>query len=91
MCDVYVPETLEQCKTNYLPPNYKYICCNEFGNPDGMVGSCIWCLEMTPYQFEMCNDESKIKSLCNNKKITRQEAIKLLSEQKERRYNNINE
>lgn len=59
----FVPECILQCKAHYVPPNKKYITCRDFGNPDGMNGGCHWCLEMTPYQWYMCSDESFLRSL----------------------------
>lgn len=53
----FVPETLDWCKKHYVPLIKQYISCNEFGYCDGMNGSCHWCREMTPYQWEMCRDE----------------------------------
>ena len=43
----FIPETLEWCKHHYVPPMDMYITCCDFGNNDGMNGSCHWCLEMT--------------------------------------------
>jgi hypothetical protein len=65
----FVPETLDWCQRHYVPPVKKYISCDEFGKPDGMNGSCHWCLEMFPYQWEMCQDESWIRGLLS--KISR--------------------
>lgn len=78
----FVPETLEQCKQHYIPPVEKYISCDEFGRSDGMNGSCHWCKEMCPYQFEMCRDESWLKGLIRNK--TRKEAIEFIEEYKQK-------
>ena len=58
-----VPETLEWCKLHYVPPIPEHINCKRFGHSDGMDGSCHWCREMTPYQFEMCSDETHIRGL----------------------------
>ena len=80
----YVPETIYQCRTSYIPPIKKYITCNDFGKSDGMDGCCHWCMEMFPYQFEMCHDESHIKShlvqgeYFNGKIKTREDAIKMI-------------
>ena len=60
---VFVPETIDYCCHHYIPPNKKYITCDEFPHTDGMDGSCWWCMEMTPYQWYMCQDESWIRSL----------------------------
>ena len=59
----FVPETLEWCTTHYTPPIKEYIHCPSFGNSDGMNGSCWHCMEMTPYQWVMCSDESWIRGL----------------------------
>jgi len=50
-------------KTKYNSPDYDLISCEEFGQLDGMNGSCHYCLEDTPYEFEMCSDESWKRSL----------------------------
>ena len=81
----FVPETLEQCKQHYVPPIKKYISCSEFGHSDGMNGSCHWCKEMCPYQFEMCQDESWIKGLLKNK--SREEAMGFIEKYKKKNYN----
>jgi len=56
-------ETLEQCENNYCRPVLKYISCEDFGKIDGMDGSCHFCKEMTPYQWHMCSDSSRIAQL----------------------------
>lgn len=80
-CDVsdFVPETLDWCKSHYVPPVQKYITCTDFGHTDAMNGSCWWCMEMTPYQWYMCQDESWVRSLLGDlsklKNKNRAEAI----------------
>lgn len=59
----FVPETLDWCQRHYVPPIKEYISCAEFGHSDPMNGSCHWCLEMCPYQWEMCQDEDRVRSL----------------------------
>lgn len=59
----FVPETLSWCRKHYVPKVEKYITCKEFGHSDGMDGACWWCMEMTPYQWHMCCDETWVKSL----------------------------
>ena len=63
MNEIFVPETIEQCKSHYLPPNHDYINCLNFGYADGMNGSCHWCREMTPYQWHMCLDAEWLRML----------------------------
>ncbi len=63
MDDTFVPETLEWCRKHYVPPVKEFISCENFGHMDGMDGTCHWCLEMCPYQWEMCNDETWIRGL----------------------------
>lgn len=77
-------ETLEQCRTHYCEPFPKYITCSEFGELDGMNGSCHWCKEMTPIQFEMCWDESCLrdKMKYGNSKC---EAVKKIEKEKNKR------
>ena len=83
-----VLETIEQCKTSYVPPIKTYINCSDFGKLDGMNGSCQFCAEMTPYLFEMCSDESCINSYLrqgkyfNGKVKTREDAIKTIHSHK---------
>ena len=78
----FVPETLEWCHKHYVPPIKKYISCKYFGKCDGMNGSCHWCLEMTPYQWEMCSDETQVKNLLRplsrNSAKTREEAAEFI-------------
>ncbi len=59
----FVPETFEWCTTHYTPPIKTYINCPSFGNSDGMSGYCWHCMEMTPYQWVMCADESWLRGL----------------------------
>lgn len=71
-----IPETLTWCRKHYVPPVQKFITCQNFGNINGMSGGCWWCMEMTPYQWHMCSDESWVRSLlrstaCKQKKIKR--------------------
>ena len=58
-----VPETLAQCRCHYNPPVKEHIHCPDFGKSDGTNGSCWWCMEMTPYQWHMCKDETWINGL----------------------------
>ena len=84
--NVYIPETLEQCRHNYLPKVDKYISCQYFGDCDGMNGSCIWCREMTPYQWQMCRDESSLKNIMYlHPEYTKEEAISQIQKQKNER------
>lgn len=82
-----IPETLTWCRQHYVPPVKKFITCQKFGNIDGMDGACWWCMEMTPYQWHMCSDESWIRGLlrptaCKRKK-SRKEAIEFIEEYKQ--------
>lgn len=54
---------MEDYKTKYNKPDHRFITCNNFGHSDGMNGSCHYCREDTPYEFEMCSDESWKRSL----------------------------
>lgn len=67
----FVPEKLSDCKQHYIPPVQKHITCKQFGNCDGMDGSCHWCREMTPYQWEMCRDENWLRMLTSPYSLTR--------------------
>lgn len=58
-----VPETLMQCRNHYNPPVQRFISCGQFGKLDCMDGGCYWCMEMTPYQWHMCIDESWVREL----------------------------
>lgn len=93
----FVPETLDWCQRHYVPPVKKFISCGEFGHLDSMDGSCHWCLEMCPYQWEMCSDESWVRGLlspiaCKPAK-TREEAIQFIEDYKQGRIDDdvINE
>ncbi len=83
-----VPETLTWCRQHYVPPVQKYIICDEFGHSDGMNGGCWWCMEMTPYQWHMCQDESWIRGLLSpiarRGKYSRAEAITFIEQYKQR-------
>lgn len=59
----FIPETLTWCRQHYVPPVKEHIHCPDFGKTDGTNGSCWWCMEMTPYQWHMCQDESWVKGL----------------------------
>lgn len=84
----FVPETLTWCRQHYVPPVKEHIHCPEFGNSDGMSGSCWWCMQMTPYQWHMCKDESWVRGLmspcariqCKD----RSEAVQFIEEYKQR-------
>lgn len=58
-----IPETLTQCRCHYVPPIDEYIHCVGFGHADATNGSCWWCMEMTPYQWHMCQDETWVRGL----------------------------
>ena len=86
-----VPETLDWCKEHYTPPVKEHIHCPDFGKCDGTNGGCWWCMEMTPYQWHMCSDETWIKGLINpygkpagHVCLTRQEAATFIEEYKQR-------
>lgn len=83
-----VPETLTWCRHHYVPPVEKFITCSEFGHSDGMSGGCWWCMEMTPYQWHMCQDESWVRGLLSptacRMKGSRSEAVKFIEQYKQR-------
>lgn len=85
----FVPETLDWCQRHYVPPVKKYINCGSFGHPDPMDGSCHWCLEMCPYQWEMCQDEDWVRGLLSpiarKPAKTREEAIEFIENYKQGR------
>ncbi len=62
----FVPETLTWCRQHYVPPVQEHIHCPDFGKSDGTNGSCWWCMEMTPYQWHMCKDESWVRGLLSS-------------------------
>ena len=80
----YVPESLEFCKTHYVPPIARYISCECFGNNDGTDGGCHWCLEMTPYQWNMCADAQSVRCAMQNCKLSYEDAIKSVEANKNR-------
>ena len=59
----FIPETLTWCRQHYVPPVKEHVHCPDFGKSDGMNGSCWWCMEMTPYQWHMCQDETWVIGL----------------------------
>jgi hypothetical protein len=61
--DSCIPETLDWCKKHYTPPVTEHIHCPDFGKCDGTNGGCWWCMEMTPYQWHMCSDETWVRGL----------------------------
>lgn len=79
----YIPETLEWCKHHYVPPIDRYITCCDFGNNDGMNGACHWCLEMTPYQFEMCWDATSVDSYMRMNGWSKEKAINFIEDYKQ--------
>lgn len=88
MNSTYIPETLTQCRCHYIPPLEEYIHCPDFGNSDGTNGGCWWCMEMTPYQWHMCQDETWVRGLLQSTSRTpckdRAEAIQFIDEYKQR-------
>lgn len=88
----FVPETLDWCKRHYIPPIKKFITCSEFGHIDPMDGSCHWCMEMCPYEWHMCSDESWVHDLLSpisrRPCKTREEAAEFIEEYKQRMYGN---
>lgn len=91
MIDYYfAPETLDWCKRHYVPPIKQYISCNAFGHCDGMNGSCHWCREMIPYQWEMCRDESWVRGLMSPAARvlvnSREEAVEFIENYKQKHY-----
>lgn len=83
----FVPETLNWCQKHYVPPIQKHITCNAFGHNDGTDGSCWWCKEMCPYQWEMCMDETWVRGLLSPaariQAKTREEAIEFIETYKQ--------
>lgn len=77
-------------RTKYNPPDYNVITCKDFGYIDGMNGSCHYCLEDCPYEWEMCSDESwKRRLMSPLSKIpncTEEVAIKFIDEYKKKNY-----
>lgn len=83
----FVPETLKQCKQHYVPPIKEHIDCPNFGHSDGTNGTCWWCMEMTPYQHAMCQDETWIRGLLSPvariRANTREEAAEFIENYKQ--------
>ena len=54
-----------------------------------MDGACWWCKEMTPYQWEMCRDETWIRGLLSPiariPANTREEAAEFIEDYKQKR------
>jgi hypothetical protein len=77
---------MENYKKKYNPPDYTQITCKSFGYIDGMSASCHYCLMETPYQWEMCSDESWKRGLMSpHSKIpncSESEAIQFINDYK---------
>ncbi len=88
MNNSFIPETLTQCRCHYIPPVKEHIQCPDFGNSDGIDGGCWWCMEMTPYQWHMCQDETWVRELLSPtskfKYKYRSEACRFIEEYKQR-------
>jgi hypothetical protein len=88
LCEV--PETLTWCRHHYVPPVQAHIHCPDFGHSDGTDGSCWWCMEMTPYQWHMCKDETWVRGLLGPtsrvrfKCKTRDDAVQFIEEYKQK-------
>ena len=84
----FVPETLTHCRHHYNPPIKEHIYCPDFGKSDGTNGGCWWCMEMTPYQWHMCKDETWVRGLLSSTARipckTREEACKFIEDYKQR-------
>lgn len=84
----FVPETLSWCRQHYVPKFDRYITCEDFGHTDAMNGSCWWCMEMTPYQWHMCCDETWLRSLMrsfgNVPSRSKEDAIQFIEEYKQK-------
>jgi hypothetical protein len=85
-----VPETLDWCKQHYTPPVKEHIHCPDFGKCDGTNGGCWWCMEMTPYQWHMCSDETWVRGLLSptarKQHKDRTEAAIFIEDYKQRMY-----
>ena len=81
----YIPESLEFCRTHYIPPIARYISCECFGRNDGTNGGCHWCLEMTPYQWYMYSDEQDVQHAMRNYDFSYEDAIRFVEIKKNRR------
>jgi hypothetical protein len=84
---------MDNFKIKYNFPDYNYITCRDFGKCDGMDGSCHYCLDENPYQFEMCSDESWKRSLMSPlskmPNCAEDHAIEFINNYKNKHYNNI--
>ena len=91
MNDNFVPESLEWCRQHYVPLVKEHIHCPYFGKLDSTCGGCVWCSEMTPYQWHMCSDETWVRGLLSpisrfeNK--YREDAIKFIEDYKQKLVN----
>lgn len=83
-----VPESLTWCRKHYVAPNRKFINCKAFGCMDATNGDCWRCMEMTPYQWHMCSDESWVRGLLSptarGRQKSRAEAVKFIEQYKQR-------
>lgn len=81
-------ETFVQTRSHYCKPIKKYIVCDQFGSNDGLNGSCHWCKEMMPIQFEMCCDAAWLYGLIHRKNnpMTEEQAIQFIENYKQNRF-----
>jgi hypothetical protein len=81
---------MKDYKIKYNLPDYSHIECMVFGSCDGTDGSCHYCQEETPYQFEMCSDycwkRNLISSLSKIPNCSEEEAINFINNYKRKRY-----
>ena len=84
----FIPETLTWCANHYVPPIKDYIMCKDFGRCDGTSDHCYQCMELTPYQFEMCSDETWLLGLIppspRSSYNTREEAAEFINHYKQK-------
>lgn len=83
-----VPENLDWCRHHYVTAVEEHIHCPHFGKSDGTDGACWWCMEMTPYQWHMCKDETWVNTLMSPaariRCKTRLDAITFIEEHKQK-------
>ena len=61
----YLPVDYADCFTNYLPPQWDYVVCPNFGNCDILDVQCHRCHDLFFYQWAMCQDESWVLQMMN--------------------------
>lgn len=61
--EIFVPHSLEEAHTHYCPPNDDIIKCRQFGWYEPTKRECGYCIQLHPYEAEMCADAVRLREL----------------------------